>query len=54
MSPWILILVWHIGFGTAAVTVDMPDEETCRAAADHASTLTGTDIFWCIHREPQR
>lgn len=54
MSPWILVIMLHYGYGTAITTIEMPSERVCERAAlqlkadsdrvDHRAT-------YCVQRE---
>lgn len=50
MSAFALILVFKIGFGATAITVDMPSKETCVTAAEEAKQASAIQLAWCIDR----
>ena len=52
LSAWVLVIVFHVEFSTAAVTVDMPDKATCLAASAVARELPSAVAGLCLSREP--
>ena len=54
MSPWVLILTFHIGLGATSLTIDMPDEATCkRALEDARHQLNDVVSYYCLDRRSQ-
>ncbi len=52
MSPYVLILVLKFGLGATAVTVDFPNEKSCKAAMKEANQVSAVQMAWCLNRQP--
>lgn len=54
MSPFILLLVFHVGYGTSSAAIEMPDLATCERELNRLHTAATYELSYglCLDRQP--